>query len=147
MMSQDTTRADGAAERARLVAGIEQSRADLARTVPALAAKADVPSRVRDPAAQVRGRSRTLNLAARDRAPQAREQLAALNQTAREKAPLVRDQVTATLGRAGQNLPEPARQAAAAAGRRPALVYGAAGVGVAVALLALRRGRRSWAGR
>jgi hypothetical protein len=147
MMSQDTNPAGGAGEREQLVAGIEQTRQDLARTVQALAAKADVPARVRGKAGQVREQLLTLNQTARDRAPQVREQLAALNQTAREKAPQVRDQVTATLGKAGQNLPEPARrttrQAADAAGRRPGLVYGAAGVCAAVALLALRRRRRS----
>jgi hypothetical protein len=104
-MSQDTTRAGG--EREQLVAGIEQSRQELARTVQALTAKVDVPARVRGRAARMRER------------------------------------VTASLGRAEQGIPEPARQVANAAGRRPALVYGAAGVCAAAALLALRRRKRS----
>lgn len=45
-MSQDTTRAGRAGEREQLIAGIEQSRQDLVRTVQALSAKVDVPARV-----------------------------------------------------------------------------------------------------
>lgn len=82
-MSQDTPRAGGNGEREQLVAGIEQSRQDLVRTVRALSAKVDVPTRVRGRAAEMRERT------------------------------------------------------------RPALVYGAAGVCAAAALLALSRRKRS----
>ncbi|MFB9834112.1 DUF3618 domain-containing protein [Actinoallomurus acaciae] len=110
-MSQDTSRAGRAGEREQLVAGIEQSRQDLVRTVRALSAKVDVPARVRGRAARMRER------------------------------------VAVSLGQTEQNIPEPARgatrQVADVAGRRPALVYGAAGVGAVAALLALSRRRRS----
>jgi len=55
MMAQDTpggdrqvTAPESKDDREQLIAGIEQTRHDLAETVEALAAKADVPSRVRD---------------------------------------------------------------------------------------------------
>lgn len=110
-MSHETTRTGGAGEREQLVAGIEQNRQELAKTVQALAAKVDVPKRVRGSAARMRERAR--------------------------------EKVTASLGRAEESIPEPARQAADAAGRRPALVYGAAGLCAAAALLALSRRKRS----
>jgi ABC-type transporter Mla subunit MlaD len=153
MMSQDTPRQGAAGEREELVAGIEQTRQDLAKTVQALAAKADVPSRMRDKASQVReqlsGTLTTLNSTAREKAPQVREQVAGtlttLNTTAREKAPQVREQVTASLTKAGQSIPEPARrtavQATDAAAKRPAALYAAAGVCTAVGLWLWRRKR------
>jgi hypothetical protein len=120
-------------EREELTAGIERTRQDLAETVEALAAKADVPSRVRDKAAHVRER--------------ATGTVATLTQTAREKAPRVREQVGASLGKAGQTIPEPARRttskAARAVGERPAVFYAVAGACTAAGLWVLRLRRRS----
>jgi MYXO-CTERM domain-containing protein len=131
MMSQDTPRQGAAGDRDELVAGIEQDRQDLAKTVQALAAKADVPARVRDKASQVR------------------DQLSTLNTTAREKAPQMREQVAASLTKAGQSIPEPARrtavrttrQATDAAAKQPAALYAAAGVCAAAGLWLWRRRR------
>jgi hypothetical protein len=136
-MSQETTREGMAGEKEKLVAGIEQTREDLAKTVQALAVKVDVPARVRGKTAQVRERLGGT--------------LATLNHTAREKAPQIREQVTASLTKAGQSIPEPARrtavrttrQATDAAGERPAVLGAAAAVCAAAGLLVWRRRRRS----
>lgn len=102
-------------EREEIVAGIERTRTDLAETVEELAARADVPSRVRGRATEVR--------------EQVTGTLTTLTATAREKAPHVREQVGASIGKA---VPEPARrttrQAADAVRNRPAVLYAVAGV-------------------
>ena len=136
-MNENSSR-PSSGDQERIVAGIEQARKDLGDSVQALAAKVDVPARMKD------------------RADQARRQLggtlATLNRTARDKAPGVRDKVSTSLGKAGQAVPEPARrtvvhttkQVTDLAGRRPGVLYTAAGVCAAAAgLLLLRRRRRS----
>jgi hypothetical protein len=116
-------------EKEEIVAGIEQTRHDLAETVEALAAKVDVPSRVREKTVQVRG--------------QVSDRIGTLTQTARDKAP----QVRASLAKAGDRIPEPARRttqkATDAAARRPAILYAAAGLCTAAGLWLWTRGRRS----
>jgi Protein of unknown function (DUF3618) len=130
-MSQETPRPGAADERDELVAGIQETRQDLAETVQALAAKADVPARVRGKATQVR--------------EQVSGTLGTLGTTAREKAPQVREQVGASLAKAGQSIPEPARrttrQATDAAVKRPAVLYAVAGACTAAGLWLWRRGR------
>jgi hypothetical protein len=120
-------------DREELTEGIERTRQDPAETVEALAAKADVPSRVRGTATQVRARVTGA--------------LTTLTDTAREKAPRVREQVGASIGKAGQTIPEPARrttrQVARAVGERPAVLYAVAGAFTAAGLWALRLRRRS----
>jgi hypothetical protein len=64
----------------RLVAGIEQARKDLGDSVQALAAKVDVPARMKDTAGR------------------AREQFGTLGRTAREKVPYVRQTVAWSIG-------------------------------------------------
>jgi len=129
------TQTDGPrSEREELTAGIEQTRQDLAETVEALAAKADVPTRVRGKATEVRERVTGT--------------VTTLTRTAREKAPQVREQVGTSIGKAGQTLPEPARrttrQAARAVGERPAVVlYTVAGAFTAAGLWVWRQRRRS----
>ena len=127
MMSQENPRQGAAGERDELVAGIQETRQDLAQTVQALAAKADVPARVRGKATQVR------------------DQLSGTFSTARDKAPQVRDQVGASLAKASQSIPEPARrttrQATDAAAKRPAVLYAVAGACTAAGLWLWRRGR------
>lgn len=111
-------------ERDELAAGIERTRTDLAETVEELAARVDVPARVRDRATEVRDR------------------LTVLTGTAREKVPHVREQVGASIGKA---VPEPARratrQAADAVRNRPAVLYAVAGVVTVGALWAWLRSR------
>ena len=134
-MSNESSRPTGG-EQDKIVAGIEQSRRDLAQSVQALAAKVDVPTRVRDKAGQARG--------------QIGGTLDSLNRSARDKAPKVREKVSASVTKAGQTIPEPARttavrttrQATAAAEKRPAVLYAAAGVFTAAGLWLLRRKRR-----
>jgi hypothetical protein len=141
-MSQNSSR-PSAGDPEKIVAGIEQARKDLSDSVQALAAKVDVPSRMKDTA----GRARE----------QLGGTLATLNRTAREKAPHVRDRVAASLGKAGhtlekagQKLPEPARstavrttrQATDVAGKRPRAVAAVAGACAAAGLLLWRRKRR-----
>ncbi len=53
-MSDETSGTEGTKE---IAADIEQTRHDLAETIDALAAKADVPTRVREKAAQARVRT------------------------------------------------------------------------------------------
>jgi hypothetical protein len=125
---EDGTEA-GRSEREELTVGIERTRQDLAETVEALAAKADVPTRVRGKATEVRERVTGT--------------FTTLTDTAREKAPRVREQV----GKAGQAIPEPARrttrQAARAVGERPAVLYAVAGAFTAAGLWVWRLRRRS----
>jgi ElaB/YqjD/DUF883 family membrane-anchored ribosome-binding protein len=128
MMAQDAhggdrqvTASESKDDREQLVAGIEQTRHDLAETVEALAAKADVASRVRGKTAQVRG--------------QISGKFTNLTHTARDRAPGVRDQVT----KAGRAIPEPARRTVT---ERPAVLYAAAGVCVAAGLWLWRIGGR-----
>ncbi|MDN3359570.1 DUF3618 domain-containing protein [Actinomadura sp. DC4] len=113
-------------DREELAAGIEQTRQDLAETVEALAAKADVPTRVRGKATEVRER--------------VGGSFTSLTNTAREKAPRVRE-------RAGRAVPEPARRttrrAASAVGERPAVLYAVAGAFAAAGLWVWRLRRRS----
>jgi hypothetical protein len=132
MMAQDTpggdrqvTEPESNDDREQLIAGIEQTRHDLAETVEALAAKADVPSRVREKTAQVRER--------------VSGKVTTLTHTARDRAPGVRDQVTASVAKAGQAIPEPARRTVT---ERPAVLYAAAGVCVAAGLWLWRIGGR-----
>jgi hypothetical protein len=132
MMAQDTPGGDGQVtaseskdDREQLIAGIEQTRHDLAETVEALAAKADVASRVRDKTAQVR--------------EQLGGRFTTLSHTARGRAPGVRDQVTASVTRAGRAIPEPARRTVT---ERPAVLFAAAGVCVAAGLWLWRIGGR-----
>ena len=132
MMAQDTpggdrqvTTPESKDDREQLIAGIEQTRHDLAETVEALAAKADVPSRVRDKTAQMR--------------EQLGGKFSNLTQTARDRAPGVRDQVTASVAKAGRVIPEPARRTVT---QRPAVLYAAAGVCVAAGLWLWRIGGR-----
>jgi hypothetical protein len=127
-MTQSSSRPPGEAgtEREELTAGIERTRQDLAETVEALSAKADVPTRVRGKATEVRERVTGT--------------FATLTDTAREKAPQVREQV-------GQAIPEPARRttqrAARAVGERPAVLYAVAGAFTAAGLWVWRLRRRS----
>jgi hypothetical protein len=132
MMAQDTPGGDGQVtaseskdDREQLIAGIEQTRHDLAETVEALAAKADVASRVRDKTAQVR--------------EQLGGRFTTLSHTARDRAPGVRDQVTASVTRAGRVIPEPARRTVT---ERPAVLFATAGVCVAAGLWLWRIGGR-----
>lgn len=132
MMAQETpggdrqvTASESKDDREQLVAGIEQTRHDLAETVEALAAKADVPTRVRDKTAQVR--------------EQLGGKFTTLTHTARDRAPGVRDQVTASMTKAGRAIPEPARRTVT---ERPAILYAAAGVCVAAGLWLWRVGGR-----
>lgn len=53
-MNDETSAPEGTKE---IAADIEQTRHDLAETIDALAAKADVPSRVREKAIEVRSRA------------------------------------------------------------------------------------------
>ncbi len=101
-------------DREEIAAGIEQTRQELAETVEALAAKVDVPARVRDKSAQVR------------------EQLTGTLQTARAKAP----QVAASIGDA---VPDPALRTV----RRPAVLYAMAGAFTAAGLWLWKKGGRS----
>lgn len=102
-----------AGEQEQILADIERTRNDLGRSVQALAAKVDVPARMKD------------------KAGQAREQLggtlATLRGTARAKAP----EVPGKVGTAVQK-----------AGRRPKAIAAVAGV-CAVAGLMIWRRRRS----
>jgi Protein of unknown function (DUF3618) len=146
---------DKAGDREDLKAGIEQTREELGDTVDALQAKADVPSRVRDRAAQLReqatGTLGTLTQTVRDKAPQVREQaagtLGTLTQTVRDKAPQVREQVAGPVAKVGQAVPEPVartgRRATRFAGERPAALYAAAGVCAAIGMWLWRRGRKA----
>jgi hypothetical protein len=126
-----------AGDQERLVAGIEQARKDLGDSVQALAARVDVPARMKDTAGR------------------AREQFGTLSRTA---LPYVRQAAVRSIGAAGealekasQRLPEPSRttavrttrQATGAAGRRPLTVVAVAGACVAAGLLRARRKRRS----
>jgi hypothetical protein len=124
---------DPVTEREELTEGIERTRQDLAETVEALAAKADVPTRVRGKATEVRERVTGT--------------FTTLTDTAREKAPQVREQVGASIGKAGQAIPEPARRttrkAARAVGERPAVLYAVAGAFTAAGLWVWRLRRRS----
>ncbi|WP_185792355.1 DUF3618 domain-containing protein [Actinoallomurus bryophytorum] len=115
------TASDAKDDREQLIAGIEQTRHDLAETVEALAAKADVASRVRGKTAQVRG--------------QIGGKFSTLTRTARDRAPGVRDQVS----KAGRVIPEPARRTVT---ERPAVLYAAAGACVAAGLWMWRMGGR-----
>jgi Protein of unknown function (DUF3618) len=116
-MSHDTSTAEARADVAR-------TRQNLADTVQALAARADVPTRVRDQAGHLQRR------------------LTGLGARAREKAPQVRD---ATLTKASRSVPEPARrkagQVTGAVAARPAALYAVAGTCVAAGLLLWKRGR------
>ncbi|WP_460356273.1 DUF3618 domain-containing protein [Actinoallomurus acanthiterrae] len=113
---------------------IAATRQELGETVEELAAKADVPSRVKDKAAQLR--------------EQATGAPATLTRTARDKAPQIREQVTGTAAKAGQVIPEPARrtavratgQTAQAARERPGVLYAATGACTAAGLWLWRRG-------
>lgn len=131
-------------DREELKAEIEQTREELGETVEALAAKANVPARVRGKATQLReqatGTIGTLTHAVREKAPQLREQatgtFGTLTQTVREKAPQLREQATGTIGsltqtvrekapqvagpvaKVGQAVPEPARRTVARTGRQ-----------------------------
>ncbi|MDN3357244.1 DUF3618 domain-containing protein [Actinomadura sp. DC4] len=69
-MSHDTQPRGTPDERGRLTADIAQTRQDLAATVQALAAKADVPARVRDRAGDLQERLTGLGAKAREKAPQ-----------------------------------------------------------------------------
>jgi hypothetical protein len=129
-------RAEGVAdERRELKAGIEQTRQDLGETVEALAAKADVPSRVRDKATRMR--------------EQATGTLATLTHTVRERAPQVREQAAVPIAKASKAIPEPARrtavratrQTAQAAGERPGVLYAAAGTCAVAGLWMWKRSR------
>ncbi|GAA0350568.1 DUF3618 domain-containing protein [Actinoallomurus spadix] len=155
----DSPTADGAEENAKqnkaqagdqeeLKAEIEQTREELGETVEALAAKANVPARVRGKATQFRdqatdtlgtltqtvrekapqlreqatGTFGTLTQTVREKAPQLREQatgtIGTLTQTVREKAPQVREQVAGPVAKVGQAVPEPARRTVARTGRQ-----------------------------
>jgi hypothetical protein len=135
-VSQDSSRPSGG-DQDKIMAGIEQARKDLSDSVQALAAKVDVPARVKDRAGEARRRIDGT--------------IATINRTAREKAPGVRDKVSTSLGKAGQALPEPARdtvvrttkQATEAAGKRPGALYAAAGACVAAGIFLWRRKSRS----
>jgi hypothetical protein len=121
-MTQNGSPGERSPEREELVEGIERTRQDLAETVEALAAKADVPTRVRGKATEVRERVTGT--------------FATLTDTAREKAPQVREAI-----------PEPARRttekAVRAAGERPAVLYAVAGAFTAAGLWMWRLRRRS----
>lgn len=133
-MDKDSSRPSGG-DQEKIDAGIDQARRDLAGTMQALAAKADVPARVRDKAGQAR--------------EQITGTLSTLNSTARDKAPKVRERVSASVTKAGQTIPEPARstvvrttrQATDAAEKRPAILYATAGVCAAAGLWLWRRRR------
>ena len=132
MMAQDTPGGDRTVaasepedDREQLVAGIEQTRHDLAETVEALAAKTDVPTRVRDKTTQVREKISG--------------KVTTLTDTARDRAPHVRDQVTTSIAKAGRTIPGPARRTVT---ERPAVLYAAAGVCAAAGLWLWRLGRR-----
>ena len=111
-MSHDTSTAEKHAD-------VAQARQNLAETVQALAARADVPTRVRDQAGHLQRR------------------LTGLGARAREKAPQVRD---ATLTKASQSVPK-AGQVTGAVATRPAALYAVAGACVAAGLLLWKRGR------
>ena len=121
-MTQSSSPGEKSAEREELADGIERTRQDLAETVEALAAKADVPTRVRGKATEVRERLTGT--------------FATLTDTAREKAPQVREAI-----------PEPARRttekAARAVGERPAVLYAVAGAFTVAGLWVWRLRRRS----
>jgi hypothetical protein len=126
---------DAVGDRRELEAGIEQTRQDLGETVEALAAKADVPSRVRDKATRTR--------------EQATGTLATLAHRLREKAPQVREQAATPIAKATRAIPEPARrtavratrQTAQAAGERPGVLYAAAGTCAVAGLWMWKRSR------
>jgi hypothetical protein len=121
-MTQNGSPGERSPEREELVEGIERTRQDLAETVEALAAKADVPTRVRGKATEVRERVTGT--------------FATLTDTAREKAPQGREAI-----------PEPARRttekAVRAAGERPAVLYAVAGAFTVAGLWMWRLRRRS----
>lgn len=139
-MTRSSPRPSGGDEE-RIVAGIEQARKDLGDSVQALAARVDVPARMKDTAGR------------------AREQFGGtfdtLYRTARVTAPYVRQTVAASIGlageaieKAGQRLPEPARttavrttrQATGKVGNRPGTVVVV--VCATAGLLIWRRKRR-----
>jgi hypothetical protein len=136
-----STRPDRTADdREKIAADIEQTRHDLGETLDALAAKADVPSRVRDKVAQVR--------------EETAGKIATLTDTVREKthrqAPRVREQAAVPSAKAHGVMPETVRRAAAGAsrqavqtiGERPALLYAVGGLCVLAGLWVWRRGSR-----
>lgn len=131
-MTRSSPRTSGG-DQERIVAGIEQARQDLGDSVQELAARIDVPARMRDTAGR------------------ARETLTVLCGTVRMTAAASIGMAGEALEKAAERLPEPARGTAvrttrdltSAAGKRPGTVAVVAGVCVAAGLLRLRRKRRS----
>jgi Protein of unknown function (DUF3618) len=136
-----STRPDRTADdREKIAADIEQTRHDLGRTLDALAAKMDVPSRVRDKVAQVR--------------EETAGKVATLAETVREKTrrqvPRVGGRLAIPSAKAHGVIPEPVRRAAARAtrqaaqtvGARPVLLCPVGGLCVLAGLWIWRRGSR-----
>jgi hypothetical protein len=125
-------------DREKIAADIEQTRHDLGETLDALAAKVDVPSRVRDKIAQVRegtaGKVATLADTVREKT--------------RRQALEGHEQAAIPSAKAHGAMPEPVRRAAARAtrqaaqtvGARPALLYSVGGLCVLAGLWVWRRG-------